>query len=228
MTGPRPSSVAGRGSCAATVTRPGDRCADWLRGLVTGLRPCSVTTVRPAPGQVRRRDRTAIAPDANVQVVAPGVERRDQVVADGLQVGEAPLDFSQLLQSPHLQPRVAATAATGLDQVSDLHESETESLRGLDHAERRDGLFVAETVSARTPIRSPQKPSAFVVAQRLPVDTSGFTCAFPRPRGEFSNRFVGRVLDSLQPTELHDPANARYAAEECRGAATLIPMAEVA
>ncbi len=64
-----------------------------------------------------------------------------------------------------------AAQSPGLRQLRHLVQSEAEALSGPDHPKHRHRLGPVHAVPAKTSIRLLQKPAAFVVAQRLKIDT---------------------------------------------------------
>lgn len=56
------------------------------------------------------------------------------------------------------------------EEVADLGQGETETLRGLDHPQRGDSGVGVGPVTTQRPIRLRQQAAAFVVLQRLEVD----------------------------------------------------------
>ena len=133
---------------------------------------------------------------ARDQVVAAGVQGGAQVVADGVQVGDAFLHLDQLLLAlaPAGRRRRACRAGAGqLEQVGDLVQGEPEPLRRLDHPQHRDRLR-SGTAGARRgsgPARRAGRGARSSAASRMFTPAAAATWPRPQP-GRLGSRVRSR------------------------------------
>src|SRR5690606_16552654 len=88
-------------------------------------------------------------------------------------IGDLRVDLGELRLRTLLQSgdRAAVAVATGLQQLGDLVQRETQTLCCLDHAQRCHRVVAVQAVPARRTNRLRQQAAALVVAQSLDVHT---------------------------------------------------------